>query len=38
VDDYYYFISLCFVLGIMDGEAAEMVDRGELFMQKFDIR
>jgi hypothetical protein len=38
VDDHYYFVSLCFVLGIMDGEAAEMVHRGEIFMQKFDIR
>ena len=37
VDDYYHFISLCFVLAIMDGEAAEMVERGDLFMRRFEI-
>ncbi len=37
VDDYYEFISTCFVLGLMDGEAAEMVSRGEISMQMFEI-
>ncbi len=37
VDDYYHFVSTCFVLGMMDGEAAQMLDRGEAFIQQFDI-
>jgi Heterokaryon incompatibility protein (HET) len=37
VDGYYVFISTCFVLGLMDGEAAEMVNRGEISMQTFEI-
>jgi hypothetical protein len=37
VDDHYEFISTCFVLGLMDGEAAEMVSRGEISMQTFEI-
>jgi hypothetical protein len=38
VDNHYHFISTCFVLGVMDGEAVEMVKRGEICMQQFDIR
>jgi hypothetical protein len=37
VDDYYHFISTCFVLGLMNGEAAEMLNRGEIVMQQFAI-
>jgi hypothetical protein len=37
VDDYYHFISTCLVLGRMDGEAAEMLNRGEIVMQQFAI-
>lgn len=38
VDNYYIFISTCFVLGIMDGEVGQMVNKGEISMQTFDIR
>jgi hypothetical protein len=37
VGDYYQLIGTCFVLGLMDGEAAQMLNRAEVFMQKFDI-
>lgn len=37
VEDYYHFVSICFVLGLMDGEAAQRVERGESVIQRFDI-
>jgi len=37
VGDYYQLIGTCFVLGLMDGEAAQMLKRAEVFIQKFDI-
>ncbi|KAN0115561.1 HET domain containing protein [Hyaloscypha variabilis] len=37
VDDYYHFVSICFVLGLMDGEAAQFLERGEAVVQNFDI-
>lgn len=38
IEDYYHFVSTCFVLGLMDGEAAQMLERGEVFMQQFNVR
>jgi hypothetical protein len=37
IDNYYIFVSTCFVLGLMDGEAAEMMNRGEATIQNFNI-
>ena len=34
----YQLVSTGLVLGIMDGEVAQMVGKGELSMQQFDIR
>lgn len=37
-DGHYEHIGPCFVIGLMDGEAKDMVDRGEAKLEKFDIR
>jgi hypothetical protein len=37
VDNYYQFVSTCFVLGLMDGEAGDMLNSGELVMRRFNI-
>jgi hypothetical protein len=37
VGDYYQLIGTYFVLELMDGEAAQMLKRAEVLMQKFDI-
>ena len=37
-NNYYHFISTWFILGIMDGETAQMVKSGEIVRQKFEIR
>ncbi|KAN0089070.1 HET domain containing protein [Hyaloscypha variabilis] len=37
VDNHYHFVSTCFVLGLMDGEAAQMIERGESTIQNFNI-
>ncbi|KAI8670529.1 HET domain-containing protein [Fusarium keratoplasticum] len=36
-DGHYEHISACFVAGLMDGEAKDMVDRGEAKLETFDI-
>ncbi|RSL59678.1 hypothetical protein CEP54_007170 [Fusarium duplospermum] len=36
-DGHYEHIGPCFVLGLMDGEAKEMVDRGEAKLERFEI-
>ncbi|KAI8720063.1 HET domain-containing protein [Fusarium sp. LHS14.1] len=36
-DDHYEHISACVVVGLMDGEAKEMVDRGEAKLETFEI-
>lgn len=33
-----YIVSTCFVLGLMDREAAEMLKRGQVALQRFHIR
>jgi Heterokaryon incompatibility protein (HET) len=35
--DFYHHVSTGLVLGLMDGEAAQMLEKGELVMQQFDI-
>lgn len=37
VDDHYILVGHCFVLGFMDGEAMEAVEKGEASIQKFEI-
>jgi hypothetical protein len=37
VSDHYHFVSTCFVLGLMDGEAIQMVQKGEALIQQFNI-
>lgn len=36
VDGFYHFVSTCFVLGLLDGEAAVMLKRGKA-LQDFNI-
>ncbi|KAM6536286.1 hypothetical protein FALCPG4_002295 [Fusarium falciforme] len=36
-DGHYEHISVCFVVGLMDGEANDMVDRGEAKLETFEI-
>ena len=38
VGECYKFVSTCFVLGLMDGEAGRMVDRGETLLQELHVR
>jgi hypothetical protein len=37
VGGYYQHVSTCLVLGLMDGEAAQLLKQGEATMQRFDI-
>jgi len=37
VEDHYVLIGECFVLGLMDGEAMEMLDQREVNLQTFEI-
>ena len=37
VDRFYHFVSTCFVLGLLDGEAAVMLRRGRASLQDFNI-
>ena len=37
VGENYRFVSTCFVLGLMDGEAGRMVARGETFLQELHV-
>jgi hypothetical protein len=36
-DEGYFFLGLCFVLGLMDGEAATMVEEGSAVTEQFEI-
>jgi Heterokaryon incompatibility protein (HET) len=38
VGDYYHHVSTCLVLGLMDGEAAQLLKEGKASMQQFNIR
>jgi hypothetical protein len=35
--NYYRFVGTCFVLGLMDGEAAQLLERGEADLQEFPL-
>jgi hypothetical protein len=37
IDGFYHFVSTCFVLGLLDGEAAVMLKRGKASLQDFNI-
>jgi len=37
VDDYYHSICTCFVFGLMNEGATQMLERGEVCMQQFKI-
>jgi hypothetical protein len=37
VEDYYHLVGTCFVLGLIDGEAAKILECREVFMQQFNI-